>query len=78
MPTSKAKTKAQAQVTKVLAAMAGLSRTDLVIIIGLPVVRSLSVALAAQDSNKTGRDDELARALDAAAVGLETYLSGKP
>ena len=53
----------------------GLSKETIAVIFLLPNLRSFSKLLAAKDANTTGKDDELARVLEAAAVGLEAYLA---
>jgi len=43
----------------------------------LPNLRSLSAFLRTKDADSTGKDDEAARAIDAAIAGLEAWLSAE-
>lgn len=54
-----------------------MSRKLWVQIFIIPNLRSLAAWLRAKDENSTGKDDEAARGIEAAILGLESYLGAE-
>lgn len=54
-----------------------MNKKDWIVIFIIPNLRSLAAWLKRKDANSTGADDEAAKAIDAAIVALETYLTAE-